>query len=248
MKENCPFCGGDGPYSNEHIVPQWLLDVLDIRDLKIATTHMGTFGGVVSRRGPMQMSNFVNGRICAGCNNGWMSRLEAEVKPFVEALLNLDTSVLPQLQPLSVGLARWSLKTALVLNHQSNYRRLAPPTQYRDVCASVMPKGVTVNMGLTRDDSDFQFRQGQTVMAIGPPEEVKRATAEAYKITFQFRHLLVRVAYFPLDGYVLEDKSIYLWPVFGRPEEFALFENIDDFDLSGGFVPGQWAGTETPTN
>lgn len=248
MKKPCPFCGTDGPLSNEHIIPQWLLNALGIRNLKIVTTHMATFGGVMSRRGPMELSNFVNGRICESCNNGWMSRLEAEVKPLIEALINLDSSVLDRLKPLSESVARWCLKTALVLNHQSNYRRLAPLTHYREVCASVMPNGITVNIGVTHDDSEFRFRQGQTAMVIGPAKEVKRAATKAYKITFQFRHLLVRTAYFPLDGYVLEDNSIYLWPVFGRPDDLTLFEDIDDFDLSGGFIPGKWNDTETPTS
>ena len=86
MPEPCPFCGETKSRSDEHIIPQWLLESLDIKDMKIATTHMSTFGFPVSRRGPMAMANFVNGRICEDCNTGWMSKLEAEVKPLSPVL------------------------------------------------------------------------------------------------------------------------------------------------------------------
>ena len=51
--------------------------------------------------------------LCASCNNGWMSRLENEAKPVMKSILD------DKLKDIDISaqstLARWALKTAMVL-------------------------------------------------------------------------------------------------------------------------------------
>ena len=59
-------------------------------------------------------------RLCPSCNNGWMSRLESETKPVLESILDdqlkdLDTSA-------QLTLARWAVKTAMVLEATDSNR------------------------------------------------------------------------------------------------------------------------------
>lgn len=236
MSEPCPFCAGTESLSDEHIIPQWLIDSLGIRDMKIATTHMSTFGFPISRRGPMSMANFVNGRICRNCNTGWMSNLEAEVKPLVDGLMNLDMQAVSALQESRETLARWVIKTAIVLNHCSNYRPLIPSAHFRAIYADAIPDFIHVNLGFTQAEDKFHFRQGQHLLAFVQPSDVHSLPRDGYRISFQFRHLLLRVVYLPFPNMYQTDFSIHIWPVFGRPEDFRLFKGIDDFDLSGGFT------------
>ena len=60
--------------------------------------------------------------VCQPCNNGWMSRLETENKSIIGDFLNdrslqLDTSQ-------QASLARWTLKTAMVLDAVTKERNL----------------------------------------------------------------------------------------------------------------------------
>jgi hypothetical protein len=57
----------------------------------------------------------VLGRVCRGCNNGWMSQLEAAAKPTLLELAAGRVSV-SELSPGRRTFARWALKTAAALN------------------------------------------------------------------------------------------------------------------------------------
>jgi hypothetical protein len=52
-------------------------------------------------------------RLCKACNNGWMSRLENEVKPVIESILDDKLEAIDALAQLI--LARWAVKTAMVI-------------------------------------------------------------------------------------------------------------------------------------
>jgi hypothetical protein len=51
--------------------------------------------------------------LCGSCNNGWMSRLECEVKPIIEAILDERLNTIDASAQLT--LAVWAVKTVMVL-------------------------------------------------------------------------------------------------------------------------------------
>src|SRR5215472_15966123 len=89
---SCHFCyrqmgaGQRLVRSREHIFAQWLLEDLEIADSEIQPTHFSSAGDVRSTR-HHTMRNLVAGGVCADCNNGWMSQLEADVRRILLALM-----------------------------------------------------------------------------------------------------------------------------------------------------------------
>ena len=236
MGHPCLFCERQVKLSDEHILPQWLLKSLGVHESQLGMTHHSTVGLPVSRRGPLPFANFINGRVCADCNNGWMSQLEADMKPQLEALMNLDLAALKGLESARDSLTRWTLKTAAVLNHATNYRQLVPLDHFHALFASEIPDHVHVGLSFTEDEGPVRFRQSQHILALGDAQVLAAALSSAYRVSFQFRHLLLRAVFLPVQDAWLEDDALYLWPQFGMPESFRLFEDIDDFDVSGVFT------------
>jgi hypothetical protein len=60
-------------------------------------------------------------RLCQACNNGWMSRLEYEVKPVVELILDGTPQAFDD--SMQSTIAKWAVKTAMVLDAINSNRR-----------------------------------------------------------------------------------------------------------------------------
>lgn len=102
------FCG-DRASSKEDAWPRWLAD------------RFQSSGGVTvdAQRGDQRLPSWqAIGHhikvkfVCTVCNNGWMSRLESQVKPIVEPLLG-EANVTLDIRDQST-LAAWAVKTAMV--------------------------------------------------------------------------------------------------------------------------------------
>ena len=72
--------------SIEHVIPKWLLELLQIKDLEIEPSHITPEENLVSKR-KHNLESLKAGNICRDCNNGWMSKLENEDKPIIEDLI-----------------------------------------------------------------------------------------------------------------------------------------------------------------
>ncbi|SRR6266404_5986332 len=85
-QNSCRFCGCQlrskkakaGGKSDEHIIPNWLIDHLGVRDLTITPTVTDVASGRIVDLRKHAVSGFVAGTVCGACNNGWMSRLESD--------------------------------------------------------------------------------------------------------------------------------------------------------------------------
>jgi hypothetical protein len=107
-ERSCMFCG-DHKLTLEDAWPLWLM--------RLFPTNL--VGKMEAQRGnsDLQPWSLANPSlkvkfVCARCNNGWMSQLEDQVKPVVEALLG-PKSVFINSQQQSL-LAIWSVKNAMV--------------------------------------------------------------------------------------------------------------------------------------
>ena len=110
----CGFCGADGQ-SKEHLWAGWLGKViLDSR----AQGGMKTFQAQIERGGktisyPNRDLQLTVRMPCEACNNGWMSALENEVKPFMtDMAFRGQKTILDEDRQLK--LVRWLVKTAIV--------------------------------------------------------------------------------------------------------------------------------------
>jgi hypothetical protein len=105
----CLFCGGN-PSTKEDAWPLWLMK----RFPSASTARM-----FAERRGgplsdwPITKPKLPVKWLCASCNNGWMSRLEREVKPIIESILDEKLNAIDA--SAQQTLAAWAVKTVMVL-------------------------------------------------------------------------------------------------------------------------------------
>jgi hypothetical protein len=132
MPRICVFCGGAGPLSREHVVPQWISrlladDVEIIHFIGEKRLVASTFTHTVSM-------------VCQSCNNGWMSRLEEVVKPILTQAIFEPRSV-ALLSPITqVNIATWIYKTALMWDRcAATHQSVMPQADYRRIAAKGQP-------------------------------------------------------------------------------------------------------------
>jgi hypothetical protein len=107
MARTCVFCGG-GPTTREHVYAKWLRDALPIAG-RFRTTD--TEGQLLWEQETFDIEAKV---VCARCNNGWMSDLEAACGPLLtDPMLYGASLTLTPAQQRAVAL--WAIKTAVVL-------------------------------------------------------------------------------------------------------------------------------------
>lgn len=119
---HCWLCASmSGEQTREHVFARSLLaefpaDLTQFEPIRYTSLIDGLQVG--SRRGPFPGTALVAGGVCASCNNGWMSDLESAARPY---LLGEAARVSG---PASAALARWFVKTAIVINVSQPYRLL----------------------------------------------------------------------------------------------------------------------------
>jgi hypothetical protein len=110
----CAFCRR-GPLTVEHVFPRWLAELLpknkpvvgilaDPMENKVLRTSAGVAHDAQAKC------------VCATCNNGWMSELEAEAQPLIRPMVTGALSIALQ-APAQDLLARWVTKTALMVQY-----------------------------------------------------------------------------------------------------------------------------------
>ena len=120
----CAFCGELGRRSREHVLAQWMRDV--IGPLPMQRTSYGSGFGTLEdgnayasagesvKVSQNSLLHQVTRTVCLTCNSGWMSRLEADAKPILKALFAARRSgVRLTVAPDEASvLARWAAKTS----------------------------------------------------------------------------------------------------------------------------------------
>jgi len=137
----CLFCSNNAN-SKEHAWPNW---ILRMRKDKNWGPIRRTVEGL-----PVKITASAEVKIkavCQPCNNGWMSGLETENKSLIGGLLN-DLS-LPLDTSQQTSLARWTLKTAMVLDAVTKERnRFYTRTECENLhLNSVIPDRTTIWVG-----------------------------------------------------------------------------------------------------
>src|SRR5689334_4874403 len=93
----CAFCGEAGQRSREHVLPQWMRQVIGPLPMQRTTYRPGFSlledgSAYASVDQPPKVSqnsllHQVTRAVCTTCNNGWMSRLETGAQPVLKRLL-----------------------------------------------------------------------------------------------------------------------------------------------------------------
>lgn len=127
--------------------------------------------------------------------------------------------------------ARWAVKTALVLNDCTNYRKIIEEDHYKDIYEGRIPKNVSVFIAFSADDNPIEFVQSQNFLILGNTSMFDFDKRKFYNIIFKIKHIIVMV--FGIDAklnsvstYV--ENSISIYPEFGITPEFSVNENSLD--------------------
>jgi hypothetical protein len=200
--------------SEEHVLPQWLLNHLAIGNEDIRPTHFTAEGNVVSTR-RHKLRNLVEGSVCSNCNNGWMSRLENDAKPILIPLMAGTREVVQLNKEERLLLARWTCKTCYVLNTSSNYHPKVPSNhlEYVHQNEKALPNNVAVVAQQQQGGLKFYWWQQQFFMKsdthpyVTGYEEAQRLLKPSYKISLLLNKLLLLVAYWPWPAW-----RMVLWP------------------------------------
>ncbi|MDK3000683.1 hypothetical protein ACV311_14905 [Clostridium perfringens] len=234
-KRKCIFCD-EIKLSKEHIFAQWLLKELDIYDSNITMSHTNFIGIPLSNR-KHPYSKLVNGLVCEKCNNGWMSQLEGDCQEHIINFMNMKEIKieLDFLEKHYYTIAKWAFKNAILLNNATNYRQLVPKEHYTALYSGIIPEGIFIDLAFCKSESKLEWRQTPGGLVIRDVEIPVNLNVIRYIITFQVKHLLIKVAFYESSENVFyEDKgAIRIFPNFGLCETVKIFDNIDAFDVHG---------------
>jgi len=234
-KRKCVFCG-NSDLSKEHIFAQWLLKELGIYDKDVTMTH-ATFAGMpVSNRNHV-FSKLVNGLVCTTCNNGWMSQLEGDCQNHIINLMNANEldSELAHLKEHHNTFAKWAFKNIIMLNSATNYKHLVPSEHFEMLNSGEIPDGVFVDLAFCKDITTIEWRQTHGGLIIKDKDIPFNQDAARYRITFQLKSLLIKVAYQESSHstFYEDEGAIRLYPQFGVYGTPKVFESIDEYDIHG---------------
>lgn len=142
------------------------------------------------------IESLVLGGVCAKCNNGWMSKLEVEVRPVLEALWgSYRPTILSSKQCYT--LAKWTFKTAAVANYASDYKKIIPRAQLRQFYADgCLPANATVDIAFGPPDGIYWLLGGNKRFHV-KTKKASPALQKSYVVTLQFERLLLRLAWTP---------------------------------------------------
>jgi len=130
QRRECVFCHAP-KLSKEHVIPQWVREVLLGLDTSAGTPFVHTSdSGSSVRSWAKNYLDFTVKRVCRDCNHGWMN-LEIE-KPARQALTAMiqgrSITLTPQDQE---HVAAWTLKTHMMAQYRHTPTRHVVPEQLR---------------------------------------------------------------------------------------------------------------------
>ena len=214
MRHTCVFCNQEPQtWSAEHAIPQWLLDSMGITAQHQTFQGYAASGGDLEERRIFATRRFVEGRVCASCNNGWMSELENSARPLLIALFEHKRGLWELTADEAALVAKWAVKSAYVLANVSLASAPAPPAHLREMCGRTgrIPAGVCVfgfQIGYDQHVSFLQIPAWPRVADGGRTPERVESDAGTYKIAWQIRNLMLLVARY-------SDPTAQLVPVAG---------------------------------
>ena len=166
----CVFCRRDVPLTKEHVFPQWTQPFLGDGVGRHTHIEITPDGSIEERSHRGRAATVTIRSICADCNNGWMSQLEEQAKPFLLSMLRGSTQTYHDQGRTLI--ATWLVKTALAAGSKSDPP--LPPHFYTDLRRDQRPSDNTrVWLAGTPYDAHHQtdFRPIRTHDEDEPPPE-----------------------------------------------------------------------------
>ena len=206
MARTCIFCGSDRELTREHAWPAWLGDHFNTRFAfrKGFRLTSDQWGQRISDRRVKGLDLTVN-RVCAECNNGWMSRLETDARPLLSPLIEgKHRAIWSDEQAI---ISTWLVKTAMVFEFTADSSRepfYTDEERRRVRSERAIPPSTIILLGAYRGDAYQGFAQDRdlNVQCEG------RSSYRRYVKVFSIGHLLM----FAISDGVRENMAEVRWP------------------------------------
>lgn len=129
---NCIFCGRNGKMSREHLWPRWAQDTLTEEERTQRIPHsLEPHDGSHQTWEAIPFSATLKD-VCVACNNGWMSAIEADAKPYMEPLMKGEEGDLIDVEA-QWAISRWAYLKVLLFERVDSRQRLIPEHRYRQM-------------------------------------------------------------------------------------------------------------------
>jgi hypothetical protein len=156
----------------------------------------------------LTLGQMFEGRVCSGCNNGWMSELEDSSKPILVDLIRGRRRIAQLDSDESLLVGRWAVKTAYTLNSSSNFPIKVPESHLRSLFEhrSRLPWAVAV-VGAEVRFTDFAWFQSTVWMLCGPDNLTLNIAplmnTRSYKIGLHFGGLILVTAWHSIPKWLM---------------------------------------------
>jgi hypothetical protein len=204
--KTCSFCAiqlNRKNRANEHVIPKWLLDLLEI---KREEKHIGSRklpdGEILTERS-FGARDIKYGLICKACNNGWLSDLETTTHSIFSRLFEMRPLSLDKIE--CSNLAFWGYKTAVLLALTADQERnqLIRSNLLSDLYqARILPKTAHISLLLAipapKRKAETIIHQPEFIdqrpLSISREQFSRLATESlGYVVMLQFGHIVLRV-------------------------------------------------------
>jgi hypothetical protein len=220
MPRACIFCDNPltGVRAKEHVVPQWLMAHLGMTEDQLYLAVAQSADDTILESRQQVASNFVEGRVCGACNNGWMNNLEIEAMEILKPLIAGTVSLVCISDAQRTIVAKWATKTAYAVSHAAPLKKTPDPSQlhYMKENLGAVPPRVGIFGCQYPATADFrQIQRNHWHHLTNRPPVTPIPPAGTYKIALQFRCLMLLVAHWsdPLSVLMIAPSiHIPLWP------------------------------------
>lgn len=207
----CVFCGGSGKLTKEHVFPQWASQLAEVAPalLRRGPTVPATPVNVARRNADGDWveaselrSQHAAGlqavtvrKVCATCNNGWLSSLEGKVKPLLEDMIRGPVTVGAEQQET---LATWAVKTSLTYGLYQPQTNGYGASAYRELYETRRPiSGARVHVGRCPSAVALAYSDGRKVGRPGASvESIMGSEPAVNSATIGIGGVLLVVTYF----------------------------------------------------
>ena len=193
----CAFCGNPGGNA-EHIIAQWLIERMDAKNYPIVVGHRKEDN--LRSRPAHGLKSYITKAVCDKCNNGWMSRLEVWFQRNMGSLVEptwpkLTDEVLRQALSERESLAKWALKTVIMMDANSMMKTIMDETMGSTLFKGRIPEGLVVEVAHIHEKAvGGLLTRGFWVRNGGQKPQWQVHTGKmAFKAVIQLNHLAIRV-------------------------------------------------------
>lgn len=223
-KKTCIFCSGNGKLSKEHLWPEWIRGrLLAKHDEKYLNE---IYSGEAKQEMSLKLSKEQNGSlaslkfrvVCESCNNGWMSQIEENVKPFFSRALS--SSIQNVDESMQASIANWIAMKIMVAEQSDGKTMVTPPEDIKEFyLTKFVPSYYRIYIGKHDLENDTEYMRYSCTLSRkinGPSQQMNGLERNAQSVTLIFGSVLIYLI-------ACREEDIKLWQLLKLNELKCIF-------------------------